>query len=72
MDNLTESVAKNVTAAIDSAGQTQVSISEATGIPRTTLIRRLAGHSPFTIAELGRIAEVLDVEVDDLLRKTAA
>ena len=67
MDSLTARTAMAVEAAIDAAGQSQLGVSDATGIPRTTLIRRLRGLSPFTIAELEAIAEVLGVTVSDLL-----
>lgn len=67
MDSLTGRTAMAVEAAIDAAGQSQLGVSDATGIPRTTLIRRLRGQSPFTIAELESIAECLGVTVSDLL-----
>jgi transcriptional regulator with XRE-family HTH domain len=60
-------VAKAVTAAIEAAGQTQLGISEATSIPRTTLIRRLSGATPFTVAELDAIADALGVSVTAFL-----
>lgn len=67
MDTLTTRTAAAVSAAIEAAGQTQLGVSEATGIPRATLIRRLRGLSPFTVAELEKIAEVLDTRVSILM-----
>lgn len=58
-------VAKHVTAAIKKKHKTVLSISEETGIPRTTLTRRLASPetSPFTVVELSKIADVLNMPV---------
>lgn len=67
MVNTSNRVASAVSAAIESAGHTQVSIADATGIPRTTLIRRLRGQQPFTIAELDAIANTLGVHVTTFL-----
>lgn len=60
-------VARAVASAISRADQSQVAVSDATGIPRTTLIRRLAGSSPFTTAELSAIGELLQVDPRDFL-----
>lgn len=67
MDSLTIRTASVVLAAIEAAGMTQLGVSDATGIPRATLIRRLKGQSAFTIAELEAIAEVLGIAVSQLL-----
>jgi len=72
MDTLTATVAARVRDAIDSAGITHVGLSESTGIPRTTLIRRLNGFAPFTLEELEAVAHVLGTSVSDLTRKGAA
>lgn len=64
---ITQHVASAVSEAIDAAGETQLSVSEGAGIPRTTLIRRLRGQSPFTVAELERIASHLNVSVTSLI-----
>lgn len=66
--DIAQRVATAVSEAIAAKELTQVSISEATGIPRTTLIRRLRGQSPFTIAELQAIAAVLDEDPATFLR----
>lgn len=56
-------VADAVKAAMQARTVTQLGLAEATGIPRSTLIRRLNAHSSFTIEELVRIAEHLGVDV---------
>lgn len=71
MDTLTPLVADRVVAAMESKGATRLGISEATGIPRTTLLRRLSGASSFTVAELDAIARALEVPVRDLIGEAA-
>lgn len=66
------SVAVAVTEAMRAAGQTQLALSDHTGIPRTTLIRRLNGHSAFTVDELWAIAGFLNVEPASLLPEPSA
>lgn len=55
-------VATHIAEAIRSAGETQMTIAQATGIPQATLSRRLNGLTPFTVAEIGAIASVLGVD----------
>jgi len=43
------------------AGTPEAQLSEATGIPRATLQRRLKG-SPFTVTELDAVATALDTD----------
>lgn len=52
-------VAANVDQAIKAAGLSVLKLAQATGIPRTTLDRRLRsnGFSPFSVAELKAIAD---------------
>ena len=67
-------VAQNVSKAIDSSGMTILAISEKTGIPRTTLMRRLEHpeSSPFDVTKLARIAFLTRKSVSSLMRvKTA-
>lgn len=71
MDTLTPLVADRVVAAMETKGATRLGISEATGIPRTTLLRRLSGASSFTVAELDAIARALEVPVRDLIGDAA-
>lgn len=65
--DITQGTAAAVASAMVTAGRTQVALSDATGIPRTTLLRRLGGLSPFTVDELQRIADALNVEVHTLI-----
>lgn len=63
--DLTAQVAAAVRERLATSEHTERSLSESTGIPRTTLKRRLAGRSPFTIAELGHVARELGVAAAD-------
>lgn len=67
-----ERVARTVAAAIADSGVTGVWLCERTGIPRTTMHRRLTGLSPFTVAELDAIAGALRVPVETLTPAGAA
>lgn len=44
-------------------------LSARTGIPTTTLHRRLHGHAPFTFSEIDVIADVLGTTVLDLVAR---
>lgn len=68
--DITKRTAERVAAGIESAGLTALAVSEETGIPRTTLHRRLTGTSPFTITELGNIATLLNVAPESLIGAT--
>jgi len=68
----TQSRAASIRDAIKQAGFTPFSLAEATGIPRTTLNRRLLGVSPFNTEELDAIAAALDTSVAELLIEDAA
>lgn len=68
--DITQGTARAVNLALESAGKSQLSASEQTGIPRTTLLRRLSGVSPFTVDELQRIADLLGVPVHSLIETT--
>jgi transcriptional regulator with XRE-family HTH domain len=63
----TERVAQTVRDAMSAQNVSQLALSNATGIPRVTLIRRLSGRSPFTIAELAVVAEALGVQTSELV-----
>ena len=58
---IAQQVAAGVVRAMQDAGLSEVTVSERSGIPRTTLKRRLAGHSAFNVAELAAIATVLGI-----------
>ena len=60
-------VAERVRVAMEQKGETEKGLADATGIPRTTLRRRLTGNSPFTVNELGAIAPCLGVALVALL-----
>jgi DNA-binding Xre family transcriptional regulator len=68
----TQVVAERVTARIKDRGTTVVWLCQDTGIPRATMMRRLAGHAPgFNLNELERIASSLDVTVASLVDPAA-
>lgn len=60
-------IAGVVSQALEVRGLTVVALSDATGIPRTTLIRRLSGRSPFTVNELGEVADALGMTSTEIL-----
>jgi DNA-binding phage protein len=61
-------VAANVEKSIAAAGRSVLSVALETGIPRTTLDRRLRsnGVSPFSVTELKLIADLLGTTARDL------
>ncbi len=65
-------VSVRVSQEIKTSGVTVVWLCEKTGIPRTTMSRRLAGHTPFDLNELDRIAEALRIPVATFLSVVAA
>lgn len=67
----TEAVAGAVRAAMEQVGESSKHLAEVTLIPRTTLVRRLAGTSPFTIPELERIASALGTTVTQILAEAS-
>lgn len=67
MDMLSPRVAETVCRICERAGESQLGLSSGTTIPRTTLLRRLSGSSPFTIAELEAIAKHLNTTVGEIL-----
>lgn len=69
----TAATAANVKAALDRAGLTVNRAARLTGIPQSTLDRRLLGEVPgFTVSELARLAVLLGVEASQLLRQDVA
>lgn len=67
--DITTATAEKVRAAIDSHGETIKSTSDKSGVPYVTLHRKTKGpHStPFTVRELGQIAEALGIHYLELL-----
>jgi predicted transcriptional regulator len=61
------SVAANVSEQVRESGVTIVWLCGRTGIPRSTMLRRLDGHSPFNLNEIDRIANALRIPVESLL-----
>ena len=60
-----------VKAAIEQAGLTVNRTAALSGIPQSTLDRRLLGNPPgFSIAELASLASLLGMDVSDLLRQS--
>lgn len=65
-------LARTVSAALGGAGIAQRDAAARTGIPLSTLSRRLTGNSPFTVTELDLIADLLGVKVSDFFKVGAA
>jgi transcriptional regulator with XRE-family HTH domain len=66
--NYQQALAVEVNSAIERAGKSALSVAEGTKIPRTTLLRRLAGDSPLTVIELAKIATFIGASPVELLR----
>lgn len=60
-------IAGLVTDAMRQTGYNPTSLSRATGIPRTSLIRMLEGHDQFGTISLTKVAEVLDKSFLDFI-----
>lgn len=69
--NYSRRVADAVSVAMEAGDWSEKALAEATGIPRVTLRRRLAG-APFNVAELAAIATTLNTTVSALIGKDAA
>lgn len=71
MDSITyaRQVADNVRDAIEQSGKSVLAIAEQTGIPRTTLLRRLDSPetSPLTAVEIGRLADATGRPIPQLV-----
>jgi len=63
----TEALAHRVDAARREQGVAILPLSDATGIPRTTLSRQLAGLAEFKVSDLMRISRHLNVNAADLI-----
>lgn len=62
MDHLiTQAVADKVAAEILKSGRSKSSVAVSVGIPATTFNRKIHGHVEFTVSEILRIAEELNV-----------
>lgn len=56
-----------IAAAILTAERSQKWVADKSGIPATTLRRKMRGGADFTVGEVARIARTLDVHPADLL-----
>ena len=63
---ITKTIAEVVSAARMKAGMPKKLLAERTGIPRTTLYRKLNGDADFTFPEIFRIATALGISPEDL------
>ena len=63
----TKSASQIIVTAIKAEERSQLWVSKKTGIPLTTLRRKLDGHSDFSLSEVARIAFVLGVAPCELL-----
>lgn len=71
-DSHAQRVAANVRAEMARSKRTQAALAHDIGMKQQALSRRLAGITPFTIDELGRIAEVLEVPLHGLVGEAVA
>lgn len=67
-----QGIAEVVTGALSEAGIAQRDAAARTGIPFTTLRRRLTGYSPFNMAELVLIADLLGQPLSSLIQMAEA
>ena len=67
MDNINNEVAVRIVATIDNQNRSKISVAEGVGIPNSSFHRKLKGTYPFTIEELGRLADELNVHPGTLL-----
>ena len=65
-------ISRTVSEALRAAGISQRSAADLTGIPLTTLSRRLTGAAPFLVTELAVLAKVLDTTVSALTASAEA
>lgn len=65
-------IARAVSAALRDASIAQRDAAARTGIPLSTLSRRLTGNSPFTVTELDLLAGLVGCTVSDFVAQAAA
>ncbi|MFT4124425.1 MAG: hypothetical protein QM635_11410 [Microbacteriaceae bacterium] len=66
VSDTTREVADKVAAALYRSGMSKRSLSAATGIPETTLLRKINANGDFGVSELVRIAKALDVPASEI------
>jgi len=64
---ITVEVADKVAAAILRSGKSKSHVANASGIPLTTFIRKINGHSDFSLSEINSIAQVLGISCAHLI-----
>lgn len=58
-----QSVSATIASSMDAKGLSVYALARDAGIPRVTLMRRLAKPETFTVSELAAIAVVLDLDL---------
>lgn len=66
-ESLSDRVSANIRAEMARGKRTQAALAHQVGMRQQALSRRMAGHAPLSVDELGRIAEALDVPIEALL-----
>ena len=70
MEHINQRIAHRVSGELAGQRRSQRWLSEATGIPLTTLTRKLRGQRPFNVVELTDVSSVLGVELVNLIEST--
>lgn len=65
-DLTSRGISQAVSSALKAAGISQREAAERSGIPITTLSRRLTGNSPFLVTELAVLASMVGTTVSEL------
>lgn len=69
-DQQVQALARVVRGALATAGVQRIEVAKKTGIPQSTLGRRLGGSAEFTVHEFFRIAEVCGVPASELVERS--
>lgn len=64
---ISAATSRNILLGILEKGSTKNATAVKAGIPSTTFTRKLNSSGDFTLAELGQIAEALDLQIADIL-----
>lgn len=65
--NTTAEIALKVAAAIGRSAYSQRAVAKEAGIPSTTFVRKIGGHTEFTINEMITVARILGMALEDFL-----
>lgn len=60
-------LAANVRAEMARRRVPQQTVAQRLGVSQSAVSRRVAGHTPFTVAELVQVADLLDLTLSDLI-----